>query len=195
MRRMNLWLGLAVALVSMSAVAQNAGAQKQNAVKVTKSTTPEKRLDFEVVVAGGLEDVWKCFSTRAGMIEWLTPDAEVELKPGGAWLAKFGPSVAPGGGKILSFEPRQFIAIHAMAPEMFPTVRREGTTAVFTFDPVDEAHTVVHLSQTGWKDSEEWNKAYAYLAEGNAQLLSGLKGRFDHGPVDWANAMVGKKEK
>lgn len=32
---------------------------------------------------------------------------------------------------------------------------------------------------------EEWDKAYAYLAEGNAMLLNMLRQRFADGPTDW----------
>jgi hypothetical protein len=42
------------------------------------------------------------------------------------------------------------------------------------------------LKQTGWKQGEEWDKAYEYLASGNAQLLATLQRRFEQGPIDWA---------
>lgn len=46
--------------------------------------------------------------------------------------------------------------------------------------------TVVRLTQTGWKDGEEWTKAYEYLAVGNAQVLVSLHHRFVYGPTDWS---------
>jgi len=61
-----------------------------------------------------------------------------------------------------------------MAPEQFPTVRRERTLAVFTFTALGEGETVVHLAQTGWKDGPEWDRAYTYLTTGNTQLLEAL---------------------
>src|SRR5579871_1622738 len=33
---------------------------------------------------------------------------------------------------------------------------------------------------------EEWDRAYDYLARGNAQLLETLRRRFVSGPIDWA---------
>ncbi len=45
--------------------------------------------------------------------------------------------------------------------------------------------TVVRLTQTGWKDGDEWVKAYEYLTVGNAQLLATLHHRFVSGPIDW----------
>jgi hypothetical protein len=53
-----------------------------------------------------------------------------------------------------------------------------------------DAHTTrVTLTQTGWKDGEEWDKAFNYLAQGNAMLLNGLRSRFINGPVDWKALM------
>jgi uncharacterized protein YndB with AHSA1/START domain len=173
-------------LITLTAVSLFAGPSDEHPVRVTKTSAPQKRLDFEVEIPGRVDEVWKCFSTREGMITWITPDAEVDLQVGGAWLAKY-PGALPGGGRIVSFEPEQFLTLHAMAPEQFPTVRKQGTTAVFTFVPVDEHLTIVHLSQVGWKSGEEWDTAYEHLSRGNAILLTQLRDRFLNGPVNWAN--------
>jgi uncharacterized protein YndB with AHSA1/START domain len=163
----------------------------KGAVQVTKTLQPVKRLDFEVEVPASLDDVWKAFTTAEGMTTWVSPEAEVELREGGKWLAKFA-GVAPGGGTIVKFTPLKDLVISAMAPEAFPTVRRERTLAVFSFTAVDKCHTRVHLAQTGWKEGEEWSKAFDYLAGGNASLLNMLHGRFVHGPVDWKKMMEQK---
>jgi uncharacterized protein YndB with AHSA1/START domain len=163
-------------------------------VRVTKTEHPQKRLDFEVDIAAPVDQVWKCFATRNGMISWITPDAELELKPGGKWLAMY-PGAAPGGGTIISYAAEQQITLHAMAPEQFPNVRREGTTAVFTFMALDEAHTRVHLSQVGWKTGQEWETAYGHLAIGNTILLTQLRDRFVNGPTDWAKVLKNQTTK
>jgi uncharacterized protein YndB with AHSA1/START domain len=159
------------------------------AVTVTMTAEPEKALLFDVIVPASLDDTWTAMTTSAGLITWLTPQAKVDLRPRGDWLAMWGGNVAPGGGTITEFEPLKSITIRAMAPEQFPTVRRERTTALFTLTPIDAKSTKVTLRQTGWKQGEEWDKAYAYLASGNAMLLNALRQRFITGPVDWAAAM------
>lgn len=158
---------------------------QKSAVTVTRTEHPRKRLDLTVDVPASLDQVWNCFTTREGMVSWITPDAKVELRPGGKWLALF-PGAAPGGGTILSFATEQQLTLHAMAPEQFPTVRKEGTTAVFTFIALDDSHTRVHLSQVGWKNGPEWQRAYDHLATGNAMLLNQLLSRFQNGPIDWS---------
>jgi uncharacterized protein YndB with AHSA1/START domain len=165
------------------------GTSKVGAVTVTVTRAAQKMLEFKVDVPAPLDAVWESMTTSAGLITWLTPDAEVDLRPGGNWLAKF-PGAPPGGGKIENFTPKTRIAIRAMAPDQFPTVRREGTDAVFEMASLDPQTTRVTLTQTDWKDGEEWDHAFDYLAKGNAMLLNGLRQRFVKGPVDWKALMA-----
>jgi len=154
-------------------------------VAVQKITTPQKALRFEVVVPGSLDEVWQAMSTEAGMETWLWKDARVDLRPGGDWLVLYTPT-ATGGGTIVSFVPRKELVMKAMAPEKFPTVRRERTDVTFSLTAVSPTATRVTLMQTGWKDGAEWDAAYEYLSRGNAQLLTQLHQRFTTGPLDWS---------
>ncbi len=134
---------------------------------------------------GGLDQVWEAFTTVAGVTSWLAPQATVEPWPGGKWEVSFGPGSSVGGGTIVLLQPKSLLAVSALAPDRFPTVRRERTTAVFLFDAAGPNATTVRLAQTAWKTGEEWDKAYDYLAVGNAQLLELLYHRFTVGPVAW----------
>ncbi len=156
----------------------------QSPVKVVRQSTPEKALIFEVSIPAARAEVWKAFATSEGLSTWLTPDAVVELQKGGEWTAHY-PGGKTGGGTIISFVTEEEITLAAMAPESFPTVRAERTTAKFEFIAEGDS-TRVRLTQTGWKSGEEWDKAYDYLARGNAQLLETLRRRFVSGPIDWA---------
>jgi uncharacterized protein YndB with AHSA1/START domain len=165
-------------------------AAADNPVKVTRTDNPEKALFFEVTIPAKLDDVWRAFATREGAQEWLWPEMTVELREGGDWIVHY-PGGKTGGGTIVSFEPMQSITLRAMAPEQFPEVRRERTTAVFRFEAAGSA-TKVTLLQTGWKKGKEWDDAYEYLADGNAQLLNQLLYRFQHGPIDWSKMRQSK---
>jgi uncharacterized protein YndB with AHSA1/START domain len=156
----------------------------QSPVKVVKQSAPEKALIFEVAIPATRAAVWRAFTTSEGLSTWLTPGAVVDLRKGGEWTAHF-PGGKTGGGTILSFVPEQEITMSAMAPEQFPTVRAERTTARFEFAGNGES-TLVRLVQTGWKSGQEWDQAYDYLAQGNAQMLETLHRRFVSGPIDWA---------
>lgn len=162
---------------------------QRDSVTVTRTAFPEKRLDFEVIVPASRAAVWEAISTSLGLNTWLWRDCTVDLRVGGEWVANF-PGGSTGGGTITAFVPQKRIELAAMAPEQFPTVRRERTHAVFELrSAADKKSTVVHLSQTGWKSGEEWDKAYDYLADGNAQLLNNLRQRFVTGPFDWDASM------
>lgn len=85
------------------------------------------------------------------------------------------------------------MVLAALAPDKFPHVRAERTRAVFQFEPRGNS-TVVRLTQTGWKNDEEWIRAYEYLVAGNAQLMATLHKRFVDGPIDWKK-MFGDSKK
>jgi uncharacterized protein YndB with AHSA1/START domain len=168
---------LALALTVTAAVAQEPA-------KTVKAIAVDKVLILEVTVPAPLSAVWEAFTTSAGLSTWLTPGAVVDLKEGGEWTAHF-PGGSTGGGTILSFVPEKELVLSAMAPDKFPTVRATRTKARFQFEAKGDS-TVVRLTQTGWKEGEEWVKAYEYLTVGNAQLLATLHHRFVNGPIDWA---------
>jgi uncharacterized protein YndB with AHSA1/START domain len=149
-----------------------------------KSAAPEKMLRVEVTVPAPRAEVWRAFATSEGLSSWLAPNSVVELRPGGEWMVHF-PGGSTGGGNILSFVPGKEIVISALAPDQFPTVRAERTTARFELEDHGKG-TLVRLTQTGWKDGDEWDRAYEYLTAGNAQLLATLHRRFVSGPIDWS---------
>jgi uncharacterized protein YndB with AHSA1/START domain/uncharacterized protein YciI len=154
-----------------------------NPVTVTRIEHPEKALKMEVIVPATVDQVWRAFTTQEGLQEWLWRDVTVDLRVGGDWIVHY-PGGNTGGGTIASFEPGRSITFRAMAPERFPEVRKQRTTAEFRFEAV-ESGTKVTLVQTGWKQGKEWDDAYEYLAGGNAQLLNQLLVRFKNGPVAW----------
>jgi uncharacterized protein YndB with AHSA1/START domain len=155
----------------------------QSPANIPPAVGTNQALVIEVMIPAPISEVWKAFSTSQGLSTWLTPNAVVELREGGEWTAHF-PGGSTGGGTIVSFVPEKELVLSALAPDKFPTVRATRTRAKFSFEAKGDA-TVVRLTQTGWKDGEEWVKAYEYLTVGNAQLLATLHHRFVNGPIDW----------
>ncbi len=151
------------------------------------SVEPAQSLVIELSIPAPLHEVWAAFVTKEGLSSWLAPDVSVDLRPGGDWLVKFPGST--GGGTIVSFVPEKELVINALAPDRFPHVRAARTRAVFTFTAKGDS-TLVRLSQTGWQRGAEWDAAYEYLAEGNAEMLGMLHHRFVAGPTDWQKMMA-----
>ena len=169
-------------LVAVLALAFAGFAVAQNTL-VDGVHKPQK-LVIEVEVPATVSEVWRAFSTSEGLSTWLTPNAVVDLRPGGEWTAHF-PGGSTGGGTIVSFVPEKEIVLAALAPDKFPHVRAERTRASFAFESRGTS-TVVRLTQTGWKAGPEWTQAYEYLVAGNAQLMATLHHRFVSGPIDWS---------
>jgi uncharacterized protein YndB with AHSA1/START domain len=184
---------LHLCLLAMAAVAIAQGPEKTTNKVVPSKAAPDKALVLEVTIPAPRAAVWQAFSTSEGLSTWLTPGAVVDLRQGGEWTAHF-PGGSTGGGTIISFIPEQEIVLSALAPDRFPTVRAERTTAWFHFEEKGDS-TVVRLVQTGWKSGEEWDKAYEYLLVGNAQLLLTLHRRFVSGPINWAKEWGGSPSK
>ncbi len=168
-------------LIALALVVTTVPAQPQGAA--AKPMVADSALVLEVTVPAPIAAVWQAFTTSEGLSTWLTPGAVVDLREGGEWTAHF-PGGSTGGGTILSFVPEKELVLSALAPDKFPTVRATRTRARFQFEAKGDA-TVVRLTQTGWKEGEEWVKAYEYLTVGNAQLLATLHHRFAYGPIDW----------
>jgi uncharacterized protein YndB with AHSA1/START domain len=152
-------------------------------IAADQTAGPDTELVIQVTVPAPLPDVWRAFTTKEGLSTWLAPDVSVDLRAGGDWIVHFPGST--GGGTIVSFIPQHQLVICALAPDKFPTVRARRTQAVFDFQPRGKT-TVVRLTQTGWQRGAEWDAAYEYLTEGNAQLLATLHRRFVSGPIDWS---------
>ena len=176
---------VAAALVTAAVAAQRLIVPNPASAAVAASAeTSEKMLRLEITVPAARADVWKAFSTSEGLSTWLAPNSNVELKPGGEWMVHF-PGGSTGGGNIVSFVPEKEIVLEALAPDQFPTVRAQRTTARFELEDHGKG-TLVRLTQTGWQDGDEWDRAYEYLTAGNAQLMATLHRRFVSGPIDWS---------
>jgi uncharacterized protein YndB with AHSA1/START domain len=176
---------VAATVVAVAVAARNLTAPRAATAAVPETrASSEKMLRVEVTVPAPRAEVWKAFATSEGLSSWLAPNSNVELRPGGEWMVHF-PGGSTGGGNIVSFVPGKQIVIAALAPDKFPTVRAERTTARFELEDHGTG-TLVRLTQTGWKDGDEWDRAYEYLTAGNAQLLATLHRRFVSGPIDWS---------
>ena len=176
---------LAATVLTTAVATQQLATPRSASAAIAASTDDAgKILRVEITVPAPRAEVWKAFATSEGLSTWLAPNSNVELRKGGEWMAHF-PGGSTGGGNIVSFVPEKEIVISALAPDQFPTVRAQRTTARFELEDHGTG-TLVRLTQTGWKDGDEWDRAYEYLTAGNAQLLATLHRRFVSGPIDWA---------
>lgn len=151
-----------------------------------------RALTREITVAAPRAEVWKAWTTVAGVKSFFAPDAKIELRPGGAYEMYFIPAAEPGsrgseGCKVLEVAPMARFSFTWNAPPSFPAVRATGdsTRVVLEFTEPEPGKTRVRLTHSGWRDGEEWEKARAYFERVWPHVLDALAKRFTDGPRQW----------
>jgi uncharacterized protein YndB with AHSA1/START domain len=146
----------------------------------SKQAAPTGELDpivVETEVHATPSEVWKCWTTSAGMESFLTK-ANIDLRIGGPFELYFGGEDVPAGQRgsegctILSYEPERMLSFTWNAPPKFAHARGERTWVVVTIDPHGAHGTKVTLKQMGFAEkaaefpanAQEWKDARAYFA-------------------------------
>jgi uncharacterized protein YndB with AHSA1/START domain len=63
---------------------------------VLPASAAERAIDKEIVVAATPDQVWEAWTTRAGIVSFFAPDAEIDPKVGGAFHIYINPFAPPG---------------------------------------------------------------------------------------------------
>jgi uncharacterized protein YndB with AHSA1/START domain len=107
------------------------------------------------------------------------------MEPNGPYEIYFMPEAAIGfkgseGCKVLSYIENKMISFTWNAPPEFPTVRnmKEKAWVVIELEKIDEEHTKVKLTHTGFRDGEEWNKVFTYFDNTWGKVLEWLRDSF-----------------
>jgi uncharacterized protein YndB with AHSA1/START domain len=157
----------------------------------------DKRIQKRVEVQAPAAEVWQAWSTQAGLETFFAPRARIELRPEGAFDIWFFPD-APKGERgaedlrILSYLPGEMLSFEWDAPPSMPTVRREKSFVVVQLRALGTDRTEVTLTHLGWKEGEEWQRAFDYFTGAWDVVLGRLQRRFAEGkPIDW-KAELGK---
>jgi len=158
---------------------------------------PGRWSSFDVVIPASRQDVWKRLTTPAGMRTFFAPEANVELREGGAWEALFFPGAPPGqrgaeGVYFKALDPPRSFTVQWNAPPQFPEVRNEGFPATFELEPIDHATTRVRLRLHGFKQGGQWDGTYEYFLDAWALVLNRLRRSDVEGPIDWAAESGGR---
>ena len=150
----------------------------------------ERRVVKEVIVKAPVEEVWKAWTTPAGLMGFFAPEAEVEPRPDGPLRLHFNP-YAPAGSKgaddmrILAVQEQQFLSFTWNAPPHLPAARAQRTFVALRMHSASPQETHVRLTHSGWGDGGEWDQAFAYFDRAWGAVLGNLQKRFAEGPLDW----------
>ncbi len=155
----------------------------------------ERAIDKQVVVDASLDQTWDAWTTRAGIVAFLAPDAKIEARVGGAFQIYFDP-LAEAGSKgaddmrFMALQPKQMISFDWNAPPSLPEARAQRSFIVVRFEPAGDTRTKVTLHHTGWGSGGEWDEAYNYFDRAWGNVLANLVKRFEKGPQDWSEWMA-----
>ena len=158
-----------------------------------------RAIDKEVVVAATPDEVWEAWTTRAGIVSFFAPDAEIDPSVGGAFHIYINPLAPPGSKgaddmRFMALQRPKMLSFDWNAPPSFPEIRAQRTFVVVRIEPVGDKQTRVTLHHTGWGDGGDWDKTYAYFDRAWGNVLANLKKRYETGPVDWTEWLATLKE-
>jgi uncharacterized protein YndB with AHSA1/START domain len=149
----------------------------------------ERVVRIESVVTAPPAAVWRAWTDSAGAAEFFGYKANIELRRGGPYEIWFNPDderQSSAGMKVLSYCPEEMLSFEWNAPPIFPDVRAGGTWIVVQLKS-EGTRTRVTLSHLGWKQGEEWDKAFAFFEGAWGAVMKRLERRFAEGkPIDWS---------
>jgi uncharacterized protein YndB with AHSA1/START domain len=154
------------------------------------NAVPPRAIEKEVLVNATPDQVWDAWTTRAGIVSFFAPDAEVDARVGGAFHVYIDPFAEPGAKgaddmRFMALQPKRMLSFDWNAPPSLPEIRKQRTFVMIRIEPADATSTRVALYHTGWGDDGDWDQAYAYFDRAWGNVLANLKKRFETGPVDW----------
>ena len=138
----------------------------------------------EGVIDAGIDEVWAAWTTKEGVESWMVPVAEVDLRIGGTLKTNYDKAAGIGGPgtivhHVLALEPKRMLAMRFDVPDTNADLKiAEKTWWVARFDPLAPSQTRVSVTQCGFGDGPEWEKARGHFEKGNAWTLKQLEKRF-----------------
>ncbi len=159
------------------------------------ASADERAISKEAIVDAPIAEVWKRWTTRAGIESFFAPEAEIDARVGGAFHIHIDPLAKPGNKgaddmRFMALQEPTMLSFDWNAPPSTPEVRKQRTFVIVRLASVDSNKTRVSLHHTGWGDGGEWDKAFAYFDSAWNGVLANLQQSFSKGPVDWSEWMT-----
>ncbi len=136
----------------------------------------------DVLVPAAPAEVWKAWTTSAGIKEFLGVDSKVEAKAGGPFELYFNPAVPLGqrgseGCRFLAVEPERYLTFEWNAPPTIPKIRPLHHVVTVHLEP-EGAGTRVRLDAMGYGAGPEWAETRKYFDNAWGMVLGALQKRF-----------------
>jgi len=139
-----------------------------------------RSIEKRAVVGLPRAEVWKLWTTKAGLQRWLVDEARVDLIPGGRFEVLFLDQPKDGqrgseGCRVLSFLPERMLSFTWNAPPGHTRTRFQHTWVVVELAD-DAAGTAVTLTHLGWPEPSDaqWDETYTYFDRAWGQVMTEL---------------------
>ena len=144
-----------------------------------------------ILVKASVAQVWQAWTTKAGVVSFFAPDANIEAKVDGAYEVFMNPSAKPGekgadGMRVLALEENAMLSFTWNAPPSMPVARAQRTVVTVHMAPRGDVLTEVSLTHSGFGNNTTSQQARSYFEKAWPSVMKNLKKRFDDGPIDWA---------
>lgn len=139
----------------------------------------------EVEVDASLDDVWHAWTTTEGITGFFSPNANIELRPGGKFEVYFSMDAPEGmrgseGCRVLSYLDKQMLSFEWNAPPQFDSLRYIYTRVVILFDKLSDGKTKIRFTHTGWGEGEKWGEVYDYFDSAWSRVMESFKKAMDN---------------
>jgi uncharacterized protein YndB with AHSA1/START domain len=158
----------------------------------------ERAIDKDVLIDASVDRVWEAWTTRAGIVGFFSPDAEIDARVDGAFHIFMDPYAETGmkGAdtmRYLALQPRTMLSFTWNAPPSLPRIREQRTVVILRFEERG-AQTRLTMHQVGWGsidgvDGQEWDATFDYFDRAWDKVLGNLQKRLAPGgtPIDWTS--------
>lgn len=133
-------------------------------------TISDKKIVKSRIVDKPIDDVWRRWTTHAGLKTFLGIDNKIELRPGGCFEIYFlidNPVGLRGseGCKVLSYLPNKMVSFSWNVPPIFEELRKANykTWVVLLFDSTEDQKTEIALTHLGWPEDGGWDPVFDYF--------------------------------
>lgn len=168
----------------MSASGGGAFADVRKDEFVPAAELSDRAIELSLVVNGSIDDVWRAWTTSAGVAQFSARESSIDLRPGGKYEWYFlldNPEGSRGGEgcRVLALDPPNRLVFSWNAPPQIEGLRSAGakTTVFLDLEPMGGG-TRVTLRQVGLGTGAEWDAYHKYFSSAWKHVLTGLRDHF-----------------
>jgi uncharacterized protein YndB with AHSA1/START domain len=147
----------------------------------------DRAIRIELVVSGAPSEVYKLWTTEAGLRSWFAPDARVDARVGGRYEIIFDPATDPDGSvrgtkgaRILELVPERKLVFEWIAfvsqehpgyggppymQEPERSLKKTRVEVTFELSPSDANKMRITLVHNGFSEGPKWDEALAYFRD------------------------------